>query len=86
MVFREERLFLILSILIGILSGLAVVGFRYAIEWSRMHLLGPEIAASHTRLLLVPSLTGLLIAVLVIHLFPRARQRRQSDQSRSLYL
>jgi len=30
-VFREERFFLILSVFIGIFSGLAVVSFRFAI-------------------------------------------------------
>ena len=30
---REERLFLLLSIFIGVISGLLVVSFRMAIEW-----------------------------------------------------
>ncbi len=36
---REERLFL-LSIFIGVLSGLLVVSFRMAIEWMSVLLLG----------------------------------------------
>src|SRR5689334_5621733 len=38
---REERFFLVLAIFIGLFSGLAVVCFRLAIEWSKIGLLGP---------------------------------------------
>ena len=38
-VFREDRLFLILSVFIGVFSGLAVVCFRFAIDWARLYLL-----------------------------------------------
>ena len=86
MVLREDRRFLVLSIFIGILSGLAVVGFRNAIDWSRAHLLGPELTASHARLLLVPGLTGLVIAALVIHLFPRARGSGVNQTKAALYI
>jgi chloride channel protein, CIC family len=85
-IFREDRLFLVLSIFIGVVSGLAVVGFRYAIEWSRSHLLGSEVTASHLRLLLVPSLTGLVIAALVVHLFPRARGSGVNQTKAALYI
>jgi CIC family chloride channel protein len=85
-IFREERFFLVLSIVIGIVSGLAVVGFRYAIEWIRAHLLGSEVTASHARLLLVPSLTGLVIAALVIHLFPRARGSGVNQTKAAVYI
>ena len=51
-VFREERFFLVLSVFIGIFSGLAVVCFRIAIEWCRVHFLGSELVASPARLLL----------------------------------
>jgi hypothetical protein len=40
-VFDEERYFLILSVFIGIFSGLAVVCFRLAIDWTHLALLGP---------------------------------------------
>ncbi|MGA8531076.1 MAG: hypothetical protein WB622_15270, partial [Acidobacteriaceae bacterium] len=33
---RDERLFLVLSIFIGVLSGLLVVAFRIAIEWIKL--------------------------------------------------
>ncbi|HET8825559.1 MAG TPA: chloride channel protein [Terriglobales bacterium] len=85
-IFREERLFLVLSIVIGIVSGLAVVGFRYSIDWSRAHLLGSEVTASHLRLILVPTLVGLVIAILVIHIFPRARGSGVNQTKAALYI
>ena len=39
--FREERFFLIVAVFIGVFSGLAVVCFRLAIDWTRIGLLGP---------------------------------------------
>ena len=39
--FREERFVLVLSVFIGLFSGLAVVSFRVAIEWSSLLFLGP---------------------------------------------
>ena len=72
-VFREDRLFLILSVFIGIFSGLSVVCFRFAINWARIYLLGSGAVLSPVRLVLAPTLTGLVIAVLVIHVFPLAR-------------
>src|ERR1051325_441608 len=85
-VFREERFFLVLAVFIGVLSGLAVVCFRFAIEWSRMHLLGSEATASHLRLLLAPSLAGLVIAVLVLHVFPLARGSGVNQTKAALYI
>ena len=37
---REERLLLLLSIFIGVISGLLVVSFRMAIDWLQVLLLG----------------------------------------------
>ena len=71
--FREDRFFLILSVFIGIFSGLAVVCFRFAIDWSRIYLLGSGAQPSTLRLILAPTLTGLVIAALVIEVFPLAR-------------
>jgi len=85
-VFREERFFLVLSVFIGIFSGLAVVCFRFAIEWCRVHLLGSELVASPSRLLLAPSLAGLVIAVLVIHVFPLARGSGVNQTKAALYI
>ena len=85
-VFREDRFFLILSVFIGIYSGLAVVCFRFAIGWCRLYLLGTEAVLSPTRLLLAPTLTGLVIAVLVIHVFPLARGSGVNQTKAALYI
>lgn len=81
---REDRLFFALAIVIGILAGLAVVGFRIAIDRSSSLLLGA--APSHLRLLLAPSLTGLLIAALVIHVFPRVRGSGVNQTKAAVYV
>lgn len=85
-VFREDRFFLILSVFIGVFSGLAVVCFRFAIDWSRLYLLGTGAVLSPTRLLLAPTLTGLVIAVLVIHVFPLARGSGVNQTKAALYI
>src|SRR5580692_13193752 len=85
-VFREERLFLVVSVFIGIFSGLAVVCFRFAIDWCRIYLLGSGATLSTARLLLAPSLTGLVIAVLVIHVFPLARGSGVNQTKAALYI
>jgi len=85
-VFREDRFFLILSVFIGIYSGLAVVCFRFAIGWCRLYLLGTGAVLSPTRLLLAPTLAGLVIAVLVIHVFPLARGSGVNQTKAALYI
>jgi chloride channel protein, CIC family len=85
-VFREERFFLVLSVFIGIFSGLAVVCFRFAIGWCRIYLLGSGFTLSPTRLLLAPSLAGLIIAVLVIHVFPLVRGSGVNQTKAALYV
>ncbi len=85
-VFREERLFLVLSVFIGIFSGLAVVCFRFAIDWCRIYLLGSGAALSPWRMLLAPSLAGLAIAILTIHVFPAARGSGVNQTKAALYI
>ncbi|HKW19620.1 MAG TPA: chloride channel protein [Terriglobales bacterium] len=85
-VFREERFFLVLSVFIGIFSGLAVVCFRFAIDLSRIYFLGSETAASHIRLLLAPTLAGLAIGALVLHVFPLARGSGVNQTKAALYI
>lgn len=85
-VFREERVFLVLSVFIGIFSGLAVVCFRFAMDWCRIYLLGSGITLTPSRVLLAPTLAGLLIAVLVIHVFPRARGSGVNQTKAALYI
>lgn len=84
-VLREERFFLVLSIFIGIVAGLAVVGFREAIEWSKVLLLGQK-PVPHVRMILVPTLTGLLIAFLVMRFFPLARGSGVNQTKAALYI
>jgi CIC family chloride channel protein len=85
-VFREERFFLVLSVFIGIFSGLAVVCFRFAIDWCRLYLLGSGATLSPMRLVLAPSLAGLVIAVLVMHVFPLARGSGVNQTKAALYI
>jgi len=83
---REERLFLLLSVFIGIFSGLAVVCFRLAIDWTRIALLGPLPQPHSFRLILAPVLTGLLVAILVIHVFPLVRGSGVNQTKAALYI
>jgi CIC family chloride channel protein len=84
--FREERFFLILSVFIGLFSGLAVVCFRLAIDWSRIWLLGPAPAPHTLRVLFVPALVSLLISLVVIHVFPLARGSGVNQTKAALYI
>ena len=85
-VFREERFFLVLSVFIGVFSGLAIVCFRFAIDWSRLYLLGTGAALTPERMLLAPTLAGLVIAALVIHFFPRTRGSGVNQTKAALYI
>ncbi len=84
--FREDRFFLILSVFIGIFAGLAVVCFRFAIDWSRIYLLGSGTVQTPVRLLLAPALAGLVIAILAIHVFPQARGSGVNQTKAALYI
>jgi CIC family chloride channel protein len=85
-VFREDRFFLVLSVFIGVFSGLAVVCFRFAIGWCRLYLLGSGVVLSRSRLLLAPTLAGLVIAALVIHFFPRTRGSGVNQTKAALFI
>lgn len=69
----EDRLFLLLAVLIGIFSGLAVVCFRISIEFVTFTVLGSSLRPSVARVLVGPMLGGLLVAILVVRVFPGAR-------------
>jgi chloride channel protein, CIC family len=84
--FHEEVFFLILSVFIGIFSGLAVVCFRLAIDWMHLALLGPLAQAHSWRLFAVPALAGLVVAVLVLHLFPGIRGSGVNQTKAALYI
>jgi CIC family chloride channel protein len=85
-VFHEEVFFLILSVFIGIFSGLAVVCFRLAIDWMHLALLGPLPETHSWRLFAVPSLAGLVVAVLVLHVFPGIRGSGVNQTKAALYI
>jgi CIC family chloride channel protein len=86
LVFREDRFFLVLSVFIGIFAGLSVVCFRFAIAWCRIYLLGSGATLTPLRMVLAPSLAGLIIAVLVIHVFPLARGSGVNQTKAALYI
>ncbi len=83
---REERLFLVLSIFIGVLSGLLVVSFRIAIEWIRILTLGSSPHTGQLRLIFVPAVAGLVVAGLVQTVFPGARGSGVNQTKAALYI
>jgi CIC family chloride channel protein len=68
---REEQVFLVLSLLIGALTGLAVVGFIVVTERLGMRLYPPDSAA--WRRVLVPVAGSLAMGFLLYRYFPYAR-------------
>ena len=82
----EDRLFLFLAILIGIFSGLAVVCFRVAIEWTQFAVLGSTLAPSVPRVFLAPAIVGILIAILSIKAFPRSRGSGVNQTKAAVYV
>ena len=82
----EDRFFLILSVFIGLFSGLAVVCFRVAIDWSRIALMGPLPHPSAIRIIGAPTAVGLLVAVLVVHVFPEVRGSGVNQTKAALYI
>jgi CIC family chloride channel protein len=83
---REKRLFLVLPIFIGILSGLLVVCFRISIEWVRLAVLGKELHPGDWRLILVPAAAGLVVALLVEFVFPAARGSGINQTKAAMYI
>jgi CIC family chloride channel protein len=83
---NEEQLFLLVAVLIGIYSGLAVVGFRLAIEWIRLALFGSSLRPPVARTLLVPSISGLVVAAFVVALFPAVRGSGVNQTKAALYI
>jgi CIC family chloride channel protein len=83
---REEHIFLLLSIFIGVISGLLVVSFRMAIEWLSVLLLGSSPNPHQIRLIYIPALAGLVIAVLIRFVFPNARGSGINQTKAALYI
>ncbi len=85
-VFDEERFFLLLSVFIGIFSGLAVVCFRLAIDWTHLAVLGPLPQAHSWRMFVAPTVAGLIVAALVLHVFPATRGSGVNQTKAALYI
>jgi CIC family chloride channel protein len=83
---REPQLFLLLSVIIGLLSGLFVVLFRIAIDWTRITVFGSSLTPPAARTVLVPILGGLAVALLVIRFFPRARGSGVNQTKAAVYI
>jgi chloride channel protein, CIC family len=83
---REERVFLLLAIFIGVISGLLVVSFRMAIEWLSVLLLGSSPQPHQPRLIVVPALAGLVIALLTRFVFPNVRGSGINQTRAALYI
>ena len=82
----EDHIFLMLAVLIGIFAGLSVVLFRISIESIQLLLLGPAVHPSVARVLLAPTLAGLVVALLVIHVFPRVRGSGVNQTKAAVYV
>ncbi len=83
---REDQLFLVLAVLIGIFSGLAVVCFRVAIDWVQFMMLGSSLYPGFPRVVLAPVIGGLGVAVLVIYAFPRSRGSGVNQTKAAVYV
>ena len=83
---REEHLFLLLAVVIGLYSGLAVVLFRISIDWARLRFLGSTLVPSWPRVVLVPAGVGLVVAFLVMRFFPRVRGSGVNQTKAAMYI
>jgi chloride channel protein, CIC family len=83
---REDQLFLLLAVLIGVFSGLAVVCFRVAIEWTQLELLGSSLSPSLRRVLLAPAVGGLVVAVLALRVFPGSQGSGVNRTKSAVYI
>jgi CIC family chloride channel protein len=82
----EGNLFLLLAIIIGLFSGMAVVCFRIVIEWVRLGLLGSALSPPHIRILLAPTVAGLVVAFLVQKFFLAARGSGVNQTKAAVYI
>ena len=82
----EGNRFLLLAIVIGISSGLAVVCFRMAIDWVRLFFLGSTLTPPPLRVLLAPAAAGLLVAFLVQKFFHGARGSGVNQTKAAVYV
>ena len=71
LILRENQVFLVLTIVVGVLAGLSAVLFTLAIEQTSHWLFG--LAPSHARLFAVPVLVSVVTGVLLAKVFPDVR-------------
>jgi CIC family chloride channel protein len=83
---REAQLFLLLAIIIGLFSGLLVVCFQISIEWVRITVLGSSLAPTTLRVILIPTLGGLVVAFMVMKVFPRVRGSGVNQTKEAVYI
>ena len=83
---REDNLFLLLAVVIGLFSGLAVVCFRIAIDLTRLMLLGSAAAPGPVRVILVPTVMGLVLAFLALRVFPRVQGSGVTHTKSAVYI
>jgi len=82
----EGNLFLVLAVIIGLFSGMAVVCFRISIEWIRLALFGSALAPSAVRVLFVPAAVGFVVAFLIQRLFRGARGSGVNQTKAAVYV
>jgi len=82
----EGNLFLLLAVIIGLFSGLAVICFRIAIEWVRWELLGSSLAPTPGRTVLMPAIGGIAVAFLVQRYFAGARGSGVNQTKAAVYV
>lgn len=83
---REDQMFLLVAVIIGLFSGLVVVCFHIAIDWVRISSLGSALQPSRWRVLVAPTLGGLVVAYLVMRLFPRVRGSGVNQTKAAVYI
>jgi len=81
---QPNQLYFVLAIVIGIVAGLAVVLFRWTIDELDLRLL--TATPSRLRIVLAPTLTGVVIGVLAVRVFPRARGSGVNQTKAALYI
>lgn len=84
--YREDRFVLVLSVFIGIFSGLAIVCFRMLMEIFRLLFLGAAATPPAWRMLAAPAFVGLVVAFLAIRFFPAARGNGVNQTKGALYI
>ena len=83
---REDNFFLLLSVIIGLFAGLAVVCFRISIDYTRLWLLGSGVNPGPVRIVLVPTLAGLVVAFVVLRIVPRVKGSGVTQTKSAVYI